>query len=153
MTLEACPKCGTDNIFVPLVPAVGYDGRLYGGRSEGFCNNLSCDQRFWYVPHSGRITRRNSGMTLKEYRLRHVDVDVFNIMRRHAGLPPVAKLPMGVLTIVDPDPERFGILGERWLARPARRAGRWLADWCAWFAAFWRVYRPWSFNKKGVSDG
>ena len=63
MSLKECPSCGHDAIFVPLVPAVGYDGKLYGAKSEGFCNGHECDQLFWYYPRSSRITRRTVGVT------------------------------------------------------------------------------------------
>ncbi len=90
--LEVCPKCGYDAIFVPLVPAVGYDGKLYGSKSEGFCNNPQCDQLFWYYPHSGRVTRRTGGLTLEEYQGHSADLSVFNMIRRRRGLSPVMEM-------------------------------------------------------------
>ena len=86
MSLEACPKCGADSIFVPLIPAVGYDGKLHGAKSEGFCNSHKCDQLLWYYPHSGLVTRRTVGRTLSEWRKQRVDLFIINIMRRHEGL-------------------------------------------------------------------
>ena len=65
--LKECPKCKADSIFLSLVPAVGYDGRLFGSRSEGFCNNPQCDQLLWYYPRSGHVTRRNMGPTIDDY--------------------------------------------------------------------------------------
>lgn len=96
--LKVCPKCGYDAVFVPLIPAVGYDGRLYGSRSEGFCNNPQCDQRFWYHPRSGRVTRRHVGMTLKEYTTKRnwqgvTVLDLINIRRRNASLAPLMEVP------------------------------------------------------------
>lgn len=149
MSLEACPKCGNDNIFVPLVPAVGYDGTLYGGRTEGFCNSPRCDQRFWYYPRSGRITRRNNGMTLKDYRLRWVHIDTVNAVRRNLGLAPLRPQ-------ID--------IGEAERAATARRShvrmvnattlrgrfGRWLADWRAWIAAYCQAY--WPFKRRKTDE-
>lgn len=99
MALKNFPSCGHNSIFVPLVPAVGYDGTLFGGKSEGFCNNPMCDQLLWYYPSTGQVTRRNVGVTLKEYGIRRADIDVFNITRRRAGLFPVTvdKPPIAVL--------------------------------------------------------
>ncbi len=93
MSLKECPSCGHDAIFVPLVPAVGYDGTLYGSKSEGFCNGHKCDQLFWYYPRSGRITRRMVGRTLAEWRKQRVDLLIINIMRRHEGLPYLIEEP------------------------------------------------------------
>ena len=90
--LSSCPKCDYDAIFVPLVPAVGYDGKLYGGKSEGFCNNPQCDQLLWYYPHSGRVTRRTGGITLAEYQARDTDVRIINVIRRNRGLLPVMEM-------------------------------------------------------------
>ncbi len=90
MSLKECPKCGADSIFLPLIPAAGYDGKLYGSRSEGFCNSPFCDQRLWYHPRTGRVTRRTVGITLEEYTQQKLtsatNLTVINIMRRHAGL-------------------------------------------------------------------
>ncbi len=100
MSLDTCPKCSADSIFVPLIPAAGYDGKLYGSRSEGFCNSPFCDQLLWYYPRSGRVTRRNVGMTLKEYTHRNwtsvTDLDLINIRRRNAGLSPLMEVPGGL---------------------------------------------------------
>lgn len=69
MTLEICPTCGIqDSIYVDHHPVVGLDGKLIGGRTEAFCNNTQCDQRYWFFPISGRVTRRNTGDT---YQKRH----------------------------------------------------------------------------------
>lgn len=99
MALKNCPACGHSSIFVPLVPAVGYDGKLYGGKSEGFCNSPKCDQLLWYYPSTGQVTRRNVGVTLKDYWLRRADIDVFNSTRVRAGLKPVSEGPIAVLSL------------------------------------------------------
>ena len=91
MSLKECPSCGADNIFVPLVPAVGYDGTLYGAKSEGFCNGGACDQRFWYYPSTGRITRRTGGITLREWRQHGVSLDVVNALRANEGMSRLAE--------------------------------------------------------------
>ncbi len=112
MALKNCPACGADSIFVPLVPAVGYDGTLYGGRSEGFCNSPRCDQLLWYYPRSGRVTRRTVGITLKDYWLRRADISAFNLTRRRVGLSPVLERSIAVLSlpsVVGPDTKPFKI--------------------------------------------
>ncbi len=95
--LKSCPKCKADSIFLPLIPAAGYDGKLYGSRNEGFCNNPQCDQLLWYYPRSGRVTRRNVGQTLAEYREQQDrlfrDLRFINIMRRVYDLSPVQEVP------------------------------------------------------------
>ena len=96
-SLEACPKCNADSIFLPMNPAAGYDGKLYGSRSEGFCNSPECDQLLWYYPRSGRVTRRNTGPTLSDYHAkqnRWVEKLAFiNSMRRMKGLPRLMVVP------------------------------------------------------------
>ncbi len=95
--LKACPKCKYDAIFLPLIPAASYDGKLYGSRSEGFCNNPFCDQLFWYYPATGRVTRRNVGWTLDDYhanrRTQYANLRYINIMRRLGDLPPLMEVP------------------------------------------------------------
>lgn len=86
MSLNECPSCGYDAIFVPLIPAVGYDGKLYGSKSAGFCNGHECDQLLWYYPHSGRVTRRTGGVTLEGWRKSRVDLTFINIIRRNEGM-------------------------------------------------------------------
>ena len=92
MTLEVCPSCGVqDSIFLSHGPAVGLDGRLYGGRTEAFCNNVSCDQRYWYYPRSGRITRRNTGVKYQAFLRQRVDVMTVNAARRNLRLSPLSE--------------------------------------------------------------
>ncbi len=95
--LDTCPKCSADSIFLPMNPAAGYDGKLYGSRSEGFCNSPDCDQLLWYYPRSGRVTRRNVGQTLAEYwanqRKQYANFRFLNIMRRTADLAPLREVP------------------------------------------------------------
>jgi hypothetical protein len=159
MTLEVCPSCGIqDSIFLSHGPSVGLDGTLHGGRTEAVCNNVSCDQRYWYYPTSNRITRRNTGMGYKDFLLRHVAVDAVNALRRDLGLAPVVEVPSeidretaqaaiafavfeAVAVGAGPPFPRFPRT-KRWLAHQGVRIGRWLADWRAWIAAYWRVYRP-----------
>lgn len=69
--LAACPQCAHDAIFVDYCFAVEFDGgrQVFGGkRVPAYCNNPSCDQRFWYYPDGGRITRRNTGPFSRYYR-------------------------------------------------------------------------------------
>lgn len=92
MTLEVCPKCGVqDSIFLSRGPSVGLDGKLAGGRTEAFCNSMFCDQRYWYYPTSGRITRRNTGIKYQEFLRKRVDVDTVNAARRNLRLSPLTE--------------------------------------------------------------
>ncbi len=143
--LKACPNCGRDAIFVPLIPAVGYDGKLYGTRSEGFCNNPNCDQLLWYYPRSGRVTRRNGGLTLSEYWLRHSNIDIFNSARRRAGLCPVIVNLDGedshplipILIRMDTEPRILSVW-QVWrlkVRNGSERSRRALVDWYYWLRA------------------
>lgn len=100
MSLEVCPSCGIqDSIFLAYAPAVGLDGKFYGGRREAFCNNVRCDQRYWYVPESGRITRRNTGITYNEWRLRRVDLQAINAMRRNERMTRLIEDPATIVNV------------------------------------------------------
>lgn len=88
-TIKQCVKCGdVDSIFVPdLSLAVTHDGVvIWGGRQLAFCNNCQCDQRYWWYPRSGRITRRNTGQTYPEW----------SRMRGH-GLPLIPGALLGLV--------------------------------------------------------
>lgn len=141
MRLEICPSCGVqDSIFLSHGPAVGLDGRLYGGRTEAFCNNISCDQLYWYYPCSGRITRRTIGMTYAEYRRRRVDVDIINVMRRNEGLTPLVELDSTQIIDVSemlPSPQPWP-----WY----RRLLATVEDWYYYFLDYWHEFRP--FRKR-----
>ena len=66
MPLTECPKCGATRISVePRYITVHFDGTQLWGfvPVEAYCPRRRCEQRFWYHPKSGRITRRNSGPT------------------------------------------------------------------------------------------
>lgn len=80
MTLEICPSCkNQDSIFVAHFVAIGLDGKLYGGRVEAFCNNMQCDQRYWYHPKTGRVTRRNVGLTYEEWHQRRYALQIVDV--------------------------------------------------------------------------
>ena len=97
MSLQVCPTCKVQySIFLPLPPAIGLDGKLSGGRVEAFCNNVRCDQRYWYFPSSGVVTRRNTGGTYQDWRLRRVDLAVVNAMRKNEGLSQLVEEPIPV---------------------------------------------------------
>ena len=66
--LRACPQCGYDAIWVDQTFVVEFNGKLVGGRMMGFCNTTACDQRYWFYPLTGRITRRNTGRFSAYYR-------------------------------------------------------------------------------------
>ncbi len=112
MALKNCPACGHDSIFLPLIPAAGYDGTLHGSRSEGFCNSPRCDQLLWYYPHTGRVTRRTVGINLKEYTERRwerrFDLDFINTWRKEAGLRLLIEAPVAVMVLPgEVGPESF----------------------------------------------
>lgn len=112
MSLKECPSCGADNIFVPLVPAVGYHGTLLGFKSEGFCNNGACDQLLWYYPSTGRVTRRSVGLTLREWRQRRVSLDVVNALRANEGMSLLVE-DAGFITPLSPT-SQFSITQDDW---------------------------------------
>ncbi|HAM40587.1 MAG TPA: hypothetical protein DCP69_04430 [Candidatus Omnitrophica bacterium] len=60
MSLTSCPKCGAEDITTtyPLQIAMS-DSWIYAARVPAECNHIGCDQRFWWYPASGRITRRS----------------------------------------------------------------------------------------------
>lgn len=67
-----CPSCGTAcGVFVSLGAMFTTNGLLIlPGRIEGWCDIRKCDQRYWVYPWSKRVTRRNTGETLKERHMR-----------------------------------------------------------------------------------
>ena len=74
--MTKCPQCDYDAIFVyDAYFCVEFDGiqRFPRGKIWAFCNDLDCDQRYWYYPKTGRITKRNTGQ-FSPY-LRRVMVD------------------------------------------------------------------------------
>lgn len=150
MALKSCPACGHDAVFVPLIPAVGYDGALYGPRSEGFCNSPKCDQLLWYYPKSGRITRRTVGITLQDYWLRRADINTFNTIRGRARLPLVIEEPIAVLTLpaeVDPDAFKYAEIACPYVSW-YEQVNDTIVDWYYWLLA--AVTSP--FKKDGNDD-
>ena len=129
--LEACPKCQGDSIFLPTNPAVGYDGKLYGLRSRGFCNRTSCDQRLWFYPRTGLVTRRNKGMTLAEYeeneRNSYANLRFINLMRALTSLPPLVEVQI--------TPPGFPIKIWESSRTPYSRLRSMFVGWFWWFAA------------------
>ncbi len=91
---ETCPSCGEQkSIFLMYGPFVMLDGTPGRDRVPAFCNNTRCDQRYWYYPRSASgayITRRNTGVTYKEWSLARVDLATVNTVRRVEGLPLLA---------------------------------------------------------------
>ncbi len=87
---ETCPTCKAQgSIFLMYGPFVRLDGTPGSDRIPAFCNNVRCDQRYWYYPRSTGgpyVTRRNTGVTHKEWRTR-IDLDAVNLARRADGLP------------------------------------------------------------------
>ncbi len=169
MSLEVCPSCGIqDSIFLAYAPAVGLDGTLYGGRREAFCNNCACNQRYWYVPATGRITRRNTGITYQEWRLRRVDLQAINVMRQSEGLTKLIEDPVTVVSIgsnVSPeDVEAFRATFDATVADPGieiqegglRDLRRFLFEkWCtvrAFFVVFVPGFRRFSVCNEEEND-
>lgn len=69
--MDKCPACGADSMFAENGPWIDYQGQPhYGRRVPVYCNDIMCDQRFWWHPVSGRVTRRNTGITWAEHRRR-----------------------------------------------------------------------------------
>ena len=130
--LKECPKCQTDSIFVPTTPAVGYDGKLYGLRSEGFCNRTSCDQRLWFYPHTGLVTRRNKGWFLAEYqenqRNQYANLRFINLMRALEGLPQLVE-------VRDDPPPGFPLAIWESSRTPYSRLRSMFMGWFWWFVA------------------
>ena len=63
--MKQCPACGCElTMLVAAFLLVDYDGSIspLQGRVEAFCAEEDCQQRFWWHPQTGRITRRNTGL-------------------------------------------------------------------------------------------
>lgn len=161
MTLEICPSCGVqDSIFLARNSgAVKLDGTLSGSRVEAFCNNVSCEQRYWYFPQSGRVTRRNTGGTYQEWRLQRFDLGSMNAARQSVGLSPLVESPVPPPSKYKPirvEPEEF-IRGSPYgFAAPRSTLRQYLYErWC-WVRAFFVVYVPgfrrFSVCKEGDDD-
>ena len=62
------PGCGhTSGIFTGHSALFTGDCNLViPGRIKGWCNRGDCQQRFWVFPATGRVTKRNSGESLRE---------------------------------------------------------------------------------------
>ena len=69
---KPAPGCGhTSGIFTGDTMLFTGDCRLIiSGRIKGWCNRGDCEQRFYVFPKTGRVTRRNSGESLRERRAR-----------------------------------------------------------------------------------
>ncbi len=62
--MKKCPQCDYDAIFVIDASfCVEFDGtqQFYPRKIPAFCNDSMCDQRYWYYPRTGKITKRNTG--------------------------------------------------------------------------------------------
>jgi hypothetical protein len=65
------PGCGHDvGVYTNEAPYFEGGFMWMPKRLVGWCNAYECDQRFYLYPATGRITRRNTGETLKERRAR-----------------------------------------------------------------------------------
>lgn len=68
--MEECPHCHLDAGVFVVAPLAIREGRVCEGRVQAFCNNPNCDGRFWWFPWGRRVTKRNTGLTYREYRQR-----------------------------------------------------------------------------------
>ncbi len=62
--MKECPQCDYDAIWVSNISfCVDFEGiqQFYPRKLYGFCNDTMCDQKYWYYPKTGRITKRNVG--------------------------------------------------------------------------------------------
>ncbi|KKN84486.1 hypothetical protein LCGC14_0289480 [marine sediment metagenome] len=62
--MTKCPQCDYDAIWVKdLSLCIAFDGTqiFYPRKVVAFCNTTTCDQRYWWYPTTGRITKRNIG--------------------------------------------------------------------------------------------
>ncbi len=75
-------------------PYVKLDGMTGRDRIPAFCNNTRCDQRYWYYPRNtfgvSYITRRNTGVTYKDWRAARVSLAAVNSGRKAEGMAPLA---------------------------------------------------------------
>ena len=169
MSLQICPTCKKqDSVFLPYGPPIGLDGKPVGYRIQGYCNSVDCDQRYWYHPHSERVTRRNVGpiyaVWLERREYAQANLHITNAARGRLGLPPLVEEP--AVPSVPPAPtERWNelFLEELKHGAPAAGQGQWLHrpqsivqgmgnlfwDWRAWLGALWRVHGPF---RKVTSD-
>ncbi len=91
---ETCPSCAAqDSVCLMYGPYVKLDGTLGGDRIPAFCNNTRCDQRYWYYPRNtigaSYVTRRNTGVTYKDWRAARVSIGAVNSGRRAEDMPPL----------------------------------------------------------------
>lgn len=85
---KTCPTCEAQgSIFLMYPPYVKLDGTTGSGRIPAFCNNTTCDQRYWYYPRAAYVTLRNVGVKYKDWRLARVDLDTVNTVRLAEGWP------------------------------------------------------------------
>ena len=64
--MTKCPQCDYDAIWVnDMSFCVEFDGTrrpmVFPRKIPAFCNTIECDQRYWYYPETGRITKRQIG--------------------------------------------------------------------------------------------
>ena len=69
MVLKECPKCGNDTIelstkihlnFNISVNFKCYRIKKWGeNKISAYCSYLTCTQKFWFYPKSGKITLQN----------------------------------------------------------------------------------------------
>lgn len=149
MTLEICPSCGVyDSMFVPSSVAVLLNGQPVGGRTEAFCNNAACDQRYWYYPLSRRVTRRNTGPRISAQNWCWTDLARINALRRRQDLPELQEVETVDVVICEPGPEHFELTIVD-VPNVARLRRQLYEKWC-YMRAYFVIYWPWLFGRFSV---
>ena len=118
-------------------PAVSLAGDILGGRIAAFCNSYQCDQRYWFFPASGRVTRRNTGDTYQER------YDPLVLIRQDIDPKPMMFHPSAP-TRPDLDSDPGVKVWEGNIAAPFKAAWYWVR-------AFFVVYVP-GFGRFGAHD-
>ena len=137
--MDKCPSCGGDSLFVQFGPWIDFEGQAhYGGRVAAWCNNMECDQRFWWHPTSGRVTRRNTGQTYTQYRANRLST---------CARPHFDEIKATV-TVGEADPERLTINESREMMGldplPGSQSG-WretALGWAYWLRGSFRLLLP-----------
>ncbi len=61
--MKECPYCKWDAGLFVIEPLVIHEGHVVVKRVPAFCNNPSCNGRFWWFPARHRVTKRHTGPT------------------------------------------------------------------------------------------
>lgn len=157
MILEICPTCGAqDSMILRRAPAVTVDGSLVGGRIAASCNNTQCDQRYWFHPRTGRVTRRNTGGIYQDWKRQDVELRFVNACRSTFSLSELIEVPIPTPTRETLNDRRsaFGLPkledGTEQVSVSSKVGRRLYEKWRA-VRAFFTAYVP-GFRRFGVSE-